>query len=87
MSTIAFFMILGVLVGVIYFALLRINAALYVRREQRLAALVLHAARMGAIGLLFYGLAMWGAAPLVATFAGFVAVRMVVVHRVGWGRA
>lgn len=67
----------GLLFGLVYFRLLRINTRLWLDGPGPLAALLLHLARVAAAGALFLGAATQGAAPLLACFAGFMAARLI----------
>ena len=72
---------LGALVGAACFTALGWNVRLYTGRGPGWSALLLHLSRLGAVVAAFTLCARQGAAPLLATFAGFLAVRTVLVGR------
>lgn len=67
----------GLLFGLVYFRLLRINTHLWLGGPGPAAALLLHLARVAAAGGLFLAAATQGAAPLLACFGGFLAARLI----------
>jgi F1F0 ATPase subunit 2 len=72
---------LGVLIGAVYFAALAWNVKLYADHGAGLSALLLHLARIVVAVVTFTLCARQGAAPLLASFAGFLAVRTISVNR------
>jgi hypothetical protein len=77
---IAVFAIVGLLFGLLYFALLRWNTALYVRGGGIAAAAGLQIARMAAIAALLVLTVQWGALALLLTALGLLAARPVVLR-------
>ena len=78
---IAPYAVLGTLIGVAYFASLGWNVRLYADRGAGLSALLLHLARLVVAVAAFTLCAKQGAAPLLASFVGFFAIRMISVNR------
>jgi len=74
---------IGALIGAAYFAALRWNVRLYVGHRARWKTLPLHLSRLGVAVAAFTLCARQGATPLLASFAGFLAVRMISVNRYG----
>ena len=66
---------LGALIGMAYFAALAWNVRLYTGHGAGRNALLLHLSRLAVAAAVFTLCAMQGAAPLLANFAGFVAIR------------
>jgi len=66
---------LGFGLGILYFRNLRENARLWVEGEGRLRPALLHVARLLLAALVFALIARAGAAPLLASFFGFVLSR------------
>ncbi len=70
---------LGALVGAAYFAVLGWNVRLYAGHGAGSKALLLHLIRLAVAIALFTLLARQGAAPLLTSFAGFLAIRTISV--------
>lgn len=68
---------LGLAVGFAYLAVLRINVRLYITEGAGWRPLLLHAARIIAVAILFWALATHGGVPLLGGFLGFLAARFV----------
>lgn len=73
--------VLGALIGAAYFAALGWNVRLYADRGAGLSALLLRLARLVVAVAVFMHFAKQGAAPLLASFAGFFAIRTISVNR------
>ncbi len=73
--------VMGTMIGVAYFAALGWNVRLYADRGAGLNALLLHLARLVVAVAVFTLCAKQGAAPLLASFVGFVAIRTISVNR------
>ena len=71
---------LGALVGAAYFAALGWNVRLYAGHGAGWKALLLHLSRFGVAVAAFTLCARQGAAPLLASFAGFLAMRTISVN-------
>lgn len=78
----AFGMAVGALLGLIHFGSLWWNTTLYARGGAG-AALMIQLARFAVLVLVLAGLARLGAVPLLAGAAGLIAVRHLVVRRLG----
>jgi F1F0 ATPase subunit 2 len=72
---------LGALIGASYFAALAWNVQLYTGHGVGWDALLLHLARLAVAVAAFALCARQGAAPLLASFAGFLAIRTISVNR------
>jgi F1F0 ATPase subunit 2 len=72
----------GALLGLAHFGSLWWNTGLYARGGAA-AALVIQLARFAVLGLVLAGLAHLGAMPLLAGALGLIAVRHLVVRRLG----
>jgi hypothetical protein len=68
---IAAFVVIGVLLGAGYFAVLRIEVRRIVGGLPARYAILIHLARLAAAGLVFWVVAQFGAAALLAALAGF----------------
>ncbi len=79
---------LGVLIGAAYFAALGWNVRLYAGHGAGCRTLLLHLSRVSAAVATFALCARQGAAPLLISFAGFLAIRAVSVnhYRAGFER-
>ncbi len=71
---------LGALIGAAYFAALGWNVRLYAGQGAVWKALMLHLARLAVAVAAFTLCARQGAAPLLVSFAGFLAIRMISVN-------
>jgi len=71
---------LGALIGTAYFAALAWNVRLYTGQGAGGNALLLHLARLAVAVAAFTLCARQGAAPLLASFAGFMAIRIISVN-------
>ncbi|MGO9263553.1 MAG: ATP synthase subunit I [Candidatus Binataceae bacterium] len=71
---------LGVLIGVGYFAALGWNVRLYAGHGAGWRALLFHLSRLAVAVVAFTLCAKQGAAPLLASFAGFLAARAVSIN-------
>jgi F1F0 ATPase subunit 2 len=71
---------LGALVGAAYFAALGWNVRLYAGHGAGWKALLLHLSRLGVAVAAFTLCARQGAGPLLASFAGFLAMRTISVN-------
>ena len=70
--------VLGLAAGAAYFAALRVNVELYVTPGGgKWRPVLLHAARLIAIAIVFSALATQGAWPLLAGLLGFLGARLV----------
>ena len=78
---IAPYVVLGALIGAAYFAALAWNVRLYAGQGAGWQALLFHLARLALAVAAFTLCARQGAAPLLASFAGFLALRMIAVNR------
>lgn len=78
---IASYVALGALVGAAYFAALGWNVRLYADHGAGWKALLLHLARLALAVAALTLCARQGAAPLLASFAGFLAIRTISVNR------
>ncbi len=72
---------LGALVGAAYFAALGWNVRLYAGHGAGSKALLLHLSRLAVAVAAFTLCARQGAVPLLASFAGFLAIRTISVNR------
>lgn len=77
------FLAAGLLAGVLHFALLRWNAALYARPRRLGPAIGLHVLRLAATALMLVLLARIGAVPLLTAALGITIARPFVVRRLG----
>ena len=73
--------VVGALIGSAYFAALGWNVRLYSDNGAGLSALLLHLARLVVAVAAFTLCARQGAAPLLASFAGFLAIWTISVNR------
>jgi F1F0 ATPase subunit 2 len=80
---IVLFAALGSFIGALYFAALAWNVWLYTGREPGWKALLLHLSRLAAAVAVFTLCARRGAAPMLASFAGFVFIRTISVKHFG----
>ena len=80
---IAPYVALGAIIGTAYFAALGWNVRLYAGHGAGWKALLLHLSRLGIAIVAFMFCAGRGAAPLLASFAGFLAIRTISVNRCG----
>lgn len=79
---------IGMVVGLAYFAALRINVRLYLGSGARsrsalfpaLLPALLHAGRLLAVGAVFLVIAGQGAGALLAAFAGFICARAIALR-------
>jgi F1F0 ATPase subunit 2 len=71
---------LGALIGMAYFAALAWNVRLYTGQALGWNAPLLHLARLGVAVAAFALCARQGAAPMLASFAGFFAIRVISVN-------
>ncbi len=71
----------GALVGAAYFAALGWNVRLYAGHGAGWKALLLHLSRLAVAVAAFTLCARQGAAPLIASFAGFLVIRTISVNR------
>jgi len=71
---------LGGLIGVIYFVALAWNVRLYAGHGAGWRALIFHLSRLAVAVVAFTLCAKQGAAPLLASFAGFLATRAVSIN-------
>ncbi len=76
--------LLGGIVGTISFLLLWVNVRLYASPASAWWAITLHAARVGTLAVALVAIARAGAIPLLATLAGILIARSIVVR---WQRA
>jgi F1F0 ATPase subunit 2 len=74
---------LGSLIGAGYFAALAWNVRLYVGRANGLQALLIHLLRLAVAVAAFTLCARQGAAPMIASFTGFLAIRTITIIRYG----
>ncbi len=77
---IAVFAVIGLLCGVLYFALLRWNTELYIRGNGIATAAGLQIARMAGIAALLVLTVHWGALALLLTALGLLAARPIVLR-------
>lgn len=80
MMTNAVFLFIGLLAGVVFFALLRWNTTLYLRHGGFARAVAVQAARLCAITVVLVVAARHGALPLLLGAAGLLIARSVVVR-------
>jgi len=73
--------ILGGAIGAAYFAALAWNVRLYTHNGAGWNSLLLHLSRIAAAAAAFTFCARQGAAPLFASFAGFLALRTISINR------
>jgi F1F0 ATPase subunit 2 len=71
---------LGALIGMAYFAALAWNVRLYIGHGAGRNALLLHLLRLAIAVAAFTVCARQGAAPILASFAGFMAIRAISVN-------
>ena len=71
---------LGALIGAAYFAALGWNVRLYAGHGAGRKALLLHLSRLAVAVAAFTLCARQGAAPMLASFAGFLAIRTISVN-------
>jgi F1F0 ATPase subunit 2 len=72
---------LGSLIGAGYFAALAWNVRLYVCGADVLQGVLIHLLRLAAAVAAFTLCARQGAAPMLASFVGFLAIRTITIHR------
>ncbi len=73
--------ILGALIGAAYFAALGWNVGLYADNGAGWSSLLLHLSRVAAAVAAFTFCARQGAAPMLASFAGFLTLRTISINR------
>ena len=73
--------VIGGLIGAAYFAALAWNVRLYTDNGAGWSALLLHLTRLVVAVAAFTLCARQGAAPLLASFGGFLAIRTISVNR------
>ena len=78
---VASYAVLGALIGAAYFAALEWNVRLYAGRGAAWDTLLIHLTRLGFVAAAFTLCARQGAAPLLASFAGFMVMRTFAVNR------
>ena len=78
------YMFLGGIAGTISFLLLWVNVRLYAAPVSAWRAIALHAARVGTLAVVLVVIARAGAIPLLATLAGILIARSIVLR---WERA
>jgi F1F0 ATPase subunit 2 len=78
---IVLYALLGALIGAAYLEALEWNVQLYALRGVGWNALLIHLARFGVAGAAFTLCARRGAAPLLASFAGFLVMRTLSLNR------
>lgn len=71
----------GFALGLVHFASLRQITALWLSGRAPRRALALHVVRLAALGIGLFGLALIGAAPLLAGTLGVMASREIVLYR------
>jgi F1F0 ATPase subunit 2 len=76
----AVYVALGALIGMVYFAALAWNVRLYTGHGAGRNALLLHLARFAVAVAAFTLCARQGAAPMLASFGGFLAIRTIAVN-------
>lgn len=76
---IAAYFVLGLAVGAAHFHGLRENTRLWVEGRGNLRPALAHVARLSLVALVFFLVSRAGAAPLLASFAGFVVARPIYV--------
>lgn len=74
---------LGSLIGAGYFGALAWNVRLYVGHTYGRQALLVHLLRLAVAGAAFTLCARQGAAPMIASFMGFLAIRTITINRYG----
>lgn len=79
-ANLGLFASLGGLLGAAFFSALRLNVRLYLGTGKLPWSLALHVVRFGILGVFFWWAAGRGVGPLVASLAGFLVARSVVVH-------
>jgi len=78
------YMLLGGIAGAISLLLLRVNVRLYASSALAWLAIVLHATRVATLAIILIAIARAGAIPLLATLAGILIARSIVLR---WDRA
>ena len=78
------YVLLGSIAGTISFLLLWVNVRLYASPASAWWAIMLHAARVGGLAIVLLAIARAGAIPLLATLAGILIARSIVLR---WQRA
>jgi len=73
----------GLVVGLVYFALLRRAVAGYVKGAQLKGPLLLTALRLAAVLIVFFALVQWSAAAAVAGLVGFTLALLTLRFTVG----
>ena len=76
------FLTLGVVLGLVHFALLGLNVRLYLENTAVAGPVALHLLRLAGTAAAFAAIAPRGATALLAALAGFSAARFVVAHQV-----
>jgi F1F0 ATPase subunit 2 len=76
-------LVIGAVLALVYLALLRWNVRLYLGTRGVWQPVAVHVARLGAVGAVFWSLALRGPVPLLAALAGFVVVRGLAVRAAG----
>jgi hypothetical protein len=74
------YMLLGGIAGAISFLLLWLNVRLYAAPAMAWRAILLHAARVGTLAVVLVEIARAGAIPLLATLAGILMARSIVLR-------
>jgi F1F0 ATPase subunit 2 len=78
------YVLLGSFAGTISFLLLWVNVRLYASPAPAWRAIALHTARVGTLTIVLVAIARAGAIPLLATLAGILIARSIVLR---WQRA
>jgi F1F0 ATPase subunit 2 len=78
------YVLLGSIAGTISFLLLWVNVRLYASPAPAWRAIALHTARVGTLTIVLVAIARAGAIPLLATLAGILIARSIVLR---WQRA
>ena len=79
-AAVAVFTAAGLVLGSAYFATLRRGVQIAVARHAWMPCMLLALARVGAAALFFIFAVRWGAAALMAAFAGFLLARQLAVR-------
>ena len=87
MTTEAAFLALGFAAGTLFFALLRWNAALYMRGGAPVLAVAIQLVRLSALAGVLALVALHGALPLLLTAAGLLIARPIVFRVLAGGAA
>jgi F1F0 ATPase subunit 2 len=75
------FTAVGSIIGAGYFAALAWNVRLYVGRADGLKSLLIHLLRLAVAVAAFTLCARQGAAPMIASLLGFLAIRTITINR------